>query len=291
MEHLWIILTAVMVVISTAVTGSFLLLRKSSMVADAISHAVLPGLVIAYLFTSSRSSLIMLVGAALSGLLVTLLIELIQKKAKLQQDASIGISYTFLFAVGIILVSQFGSQIDLDQECVLYGEIAFVPLDRWMFNGVDLGPRQFWITSGLALFTLLGLVLGYKGLLISSFDANYAKASGFNVVSWNLALMSFTSLDAVVAFESVGAILVIAFLVGPAATAFLISRRLPHMLVRSVLFGISASILGYLFSWKLNVSIAGSIALVIGVQFGLVFSIVHWRSNKSHQLSTLLQKN
>lgn len=291
MEHFWIILTAAMVAVSTAITGSFLVLRKSSMVGDAISHAVLPGLVVAYLISGSRTGFFMLGGAALSGLLVTLLIELIQKKARLQQDASIGISYTFLFALGIILVSQFGSQVDLDQDCVLYGEIAFVPLDIWKYGELSLGPRQVWTNGILLLLSIGGLALGYKGLLATSFDPEFAKASGMQVAGWNLALMSFTSLDAVIAFESVGAILVIAFLVGPAATAYLISNTLPGMLVKSIIFGITASIAGYLFSWWLNVSIAGSISSFIGLQFALTFVIHHLKVRSEKRMSELVQKN
>lgn len=291
MEHFWIILTAVMVAISTAITGSFLVLRKSSMVADAISHAVLPGLVVAYLISGSKTGFFMLGGAALSGLLVTLLIELIQKKAQLQQDASIGISYTFLFALGIILVSQFGSQVDLDQDCVLYGEIAFVPLDVLKYGEFSLGPRQVWTNGFLLLLSLAGLLVGYKGLFASSFDPEFAHASGVHVAGWNLALMMFTSLDAVIAFESVGAILVIAFLVGPAATAYLISNSLPAMIIKSIIFGITASVIGYLISWWLNVSIAGSISAFIGLQFALTFVIHHLRVKSEKRMSELVQKN
>ncbi|MEX2379241.1 MAG: metal ABC transporter permease, partial [Vicingaceae bacterium] len=155
MEALWIILTGAMIAISCGLLGSYLVLRKMAMVGDAISHAVLPGIVLAYLFSASRETLPMLIGAAAIGVLTTVMIELFYKKARLQVDASIGITFTWLFAIGIILISVFAGQVDLDQDCVLYGEIAYVPLDLWISgNGTNLGPRSLWISGGLLVFVL-----------------------------------------------------------------------------------------------------------------------------------------
>lgn len=270
MEHFWIILTACLVAIPSAITGTFLVLRKSSMLGDAIAHAVLPGIVIAYMISGSRLGLPLLIGAALSGVLVTVLIELIQKRLRLQYDASIGMSYTLMFAIGIILVSQFGAQADLDQECILYGEIAFVPLDIWMWNDIHLGPRQVWILGALTLFTGFILVRCYKGLMITSFDPVFAASAGVPLGIWHYGLMGFTAMDTVLSFESVGAILVIAFLVGPAATAYLLHQRLKQLILGAIGWGISACFLGYVLSYWLNASIAGSMATVIGLQFALV---------------------
>ncbi|MCH2085272.1 MAG: metal ABC transporter permease, partial [Saprospiraceae bacterium] len=129
MDALYIILTASLFAISCSLLGSFLILRKMAMVGDAISHAVLPGIVIAFLLTGSRDSFDMIIGAALLGVFTTFLIEFFHKRARLQTDAAIGVTFTWLFALGIILVSLYAGQVDVDQECVLYGEIAYVPLD------------------------------------------------------------------------------------------------------------------------------------------------------------------
>lgn len=270
MEHFWIIFTACLVAIPSAITGTFLVLRKSSMLGDAIAHAVLPGIVIAFMISGSRAGLPLLVGAALSGVLVTLLIEWIQKKLRLQHDASIGMSYTFMFALGIILVSQYGAQADLDQECILYGEIAFVPLDVWTFSGISLGPRQVWILGALTLITCIVLIRTYRALLLTSFDPVFAASTGVQLGVWHYGLMSFTALDTVFSFEAVGAILVIAFLVGPAATAYLLHKQLISLIFGAMGWGISASVLGYVLSYWLNASIAGSMATVIGLQFAAV---------------------
>ncbi|NRA48492.1 MAG: metal ABC transporter permease, partial [Phaeodactylibacter sp.] len=132
MNAFWIILTGALVATSCGLLGAFLVLRKMAMLGDAISHAVLPGIVIAYLFSGSRETLPMLIGAAGIGVLTTFLVEFLHQKARLQIDASIGITFTWLFAIGIIMISMYVGQVDLDQDCVLYGEIAYVPLDLWI---------------------------------------------------------------------------------------------------------------------------------------------------------------
>lgn len=250
------------------------------MIGDAIAHAVLPGIVIAYIVSQSRATLPLIIGAAISGLLVTYLIEFFTKRIRLQSDASIGISYTFFFAVGVILVSIFGESVDLDQECVLYGEIAMVHYDQLVLGGVDVGPRQVWILGTmLALITAM-VVWAYNRLVITTFDESYALSLGINVVFWQYYIMGGVSLSTVVSFESVGAVLVIAFLVGPPATAYLITENLKKTIFTSIVFGITASILGFYLARLVDGSIAGAIASVIGIQFALVFVYARLRANK-----------
>lgn len=271
-DAFWIILTGSLVGVTAALLGCFLILRKMAMVGDAISHAVLPGLVVAYLFTGTLNSLPMLIGAAGMGLLATFLIETFQKQGNLQSDASIGVTFTWLFAVGVILISAFTGQVDLDLDCVLYGEIAYVPLDTIVTaSGIDLGPEQVWILSFVLLLTLLFVVLGFKGLRITTFDPAFAAAMGISTTLWHYLLMSGVSLFTVTAFDSVGAILVVAFLVGPAATAYLLTDDLPRMLVIASIFGITAAIGGYYLAVAIDGSISGAMAVVTGIQFMLVF--------------------
>ena len=268
MEAFWIILVGSLIAVSCALLGSYLILRKMAMVGDAISHAVLPGIVIAYLFSGSRETLPMLIGAAALGVLTTVLIELFHKKSNLQMDASIGITFTWLFAIGIILISLFAGQVDLDQDCVLYGEIAYVPLDLWITEGgYNLGPRTVWIASGLLLLLLVFIWRGYKGLFITTFNEEFAKALGIGVAFWHYALMGAVSLTTVISFESVGAILVVALLIVPPATAYLITTDLKKMLFLSSIFGILSAIGGYYLAALINGSIAGAIASVAGFLF------------------------
>lgn len=275
MEAFWIILTGSLVAITCGLLGCFLILRQMVMVGDAISHAVLPGIVIAFLLSESRETLPMLIGAAALGVVTTLLIELFYRKARLQSDASIGITFTWLFAIGIILISLFAGQVDLDQDCVLYGEIAYVPLDLWITgSGTNLGPRTVWILSGTLLLVLGFITTGYKGLQVTTFDPSYAAAIGISTAFWHYTLMSAVSITTVLSFESVGAILVVAFLVVPPATAYLLTESLPRMLMLTVLLGIASAIGGYYLAASIDGSIAGAMSVVAGLLFllALLFS-------------------
>lgn len=263
LNDIQIVLTACLVTFACVIPGCFLVLRRMTMFGDAISHAVLPGIVAAYLFSGSLNGFAMIIGASLTGLLVTLLIELIQKKMRISPDASIGITYTFLFAVGVIMVSLLSNQTDLDQECVLYGDITLVPFDLGMWNI----PRQIWIAGILDIVLLLALWFGYRGLWVSTFDPSFAAATGLATVFWHYLLMGMVSLSTVTAFESVGAIMVISLLTGPAATAALFARSLPRMLVIAAIVGMLSCILGYMLASWMDASIAGAIAVMNGLIF------------------------
>jgi len=268
MNDLYIILTASFISIACALIGSFLVLRQMAMVGDAISHAVLPGIVLAYLFAGNRDSVTMLLGAVALGVFATVLIELFHKKTRLQEDAAIGVTFTWLFALGVILISVFTGQVDLDQDCVLYGEIAYVPLDLWFTKaGVNLGPRPLWIAGVLFLLVLLFVWRGYRGLFATSFNPEFAAGMGISIAVWHYALMSMVSVTTVISFESVGAILVVALLIAPAAAAYLLTENLKKMLVLAATFGVLSSILGYYVAKWLDGSIAGAISTVAGVVF------------------------
>src|SRR5688572_302137 len=278
MNDLYIILTGSLVAISCALLGCFLILRKMAMVGDAISHAVLPGIVLAFLISGSRDSVTMLIGAGLIGVFTTFLIEFLHKKAKLQTDASIGVTFTWLFAVGVVLISLFAGKVDLDQDCVLYGEIAYVPLDVIITpSGDSIGPRALYIMSAILIMIILFVTLGYKELFLTTFDPAYATAIGISTTLWHYLLMGAVSATTVASFESVGAILVVALMIAPAATAYLITDNLKWMMIIAVIAGIASSISGYYLAVWLDGSIAGAIATMAGIFFGLtmLFSPTH----------------
>jgi manganese/zinc/iron transport system permease protein len=265
-----IALTASFISLSCALLGTFLVLRKMTMIGDAISHAVLPGIAIAYWLSQSRASIWMFLGAASVGVLATVLIELLRKRLKVQSDASIGMTFTTLFAIGVVMITFWSDSVDLDQECVLYGEIAYVPFDVWMFHGQNMGPTALWASGILLLSILVYLFFGYKGLKMTSFNEDYAAVLGIGVGAWNLSLMSMVSLTTVVSFESVGAILVVALLVAPAATAYLLVEKLGAMLLLSAGFALIGSLGGYTLSKVFETSIAGTIASTLGAVFLMV---------------------
>jgi len=272
MDAFWIILTASLAATCCSLLGCYLILRQMAMVGDAISHAVLPGIVIAYLFTGSLDSPLILLGAGLFGVLTTFLIEFFHRKIRVQADAAIGVTFTWLFAIGIILISLFAGQVDLDQDCVLYGEIAYVPLNRWItVSGYDLGPTTIWTLGSVTVLILLFIGFGFKELFLTTFDAGFAAAIGVSTSLWYYLLMSAVSLTTVAAFESVGAILVVALIVAPPVTAYLLTDNFKVMLGLSVLVGVIASAGGYFLAVLLNGSIAGAIAVVAGLLCGLAF--------------------
>ncbi len=274
MDSFWIIATASLVALSCSFLGVWLILRKMAMLGDAISHAVLPGIVIAFMIYGSRDNVIMLLGAGVIGIFTTFLIEFFHKKAKVQSDASIGVTFTWLFAIGVILVSAYAGQVDLDQECVLYGEIAYVPLEAsYTVLGNDIGPHTFWLMAFVFIVNLLVVGIFFKEFYVTTFDAEYAFAIGLSSGIWHYVLMSLVSFTSVASFESVGAILVVAFIVAPAATAYLISKQLKQMLFLAGVFGLSASVIGYYLAYFIDGSIAGAISTVLGLQFFIVFVI------------------
>lgn len=278
MNDFWIILTASLVAIPCSILGVFLVLRKMVMIGDAISHAVLPGIVIAYLVTKSFDSIYMVIGAGLIGIITTFLIEFLHRKARVQEDASIGVTFTWMFSLGVILISVFTRNTDLDQDCVLHGEIINVPFNLWITDaGTNLGPVNVWTLGIFNIIIISFVTLCYKELYITTFDTIFATAIGISTTLWNYLLMGAVSFVTVASFESVGAILVIAFIVGPPATAFLLTENLKKMIGIAIILGITASIIGYQLAALINADVASSVTTIIGLQFAiaLFFSPQH----------------
>lgn len=271
MNAFWIILTGSLVAVTCGLLGCFLILRKMAMVGDAIAHAVLPGIVIAFLISGGHS-IPVLIGAAAFGILTTFIIQYLQNIGKLQGDAAIGLTFTFLFALGVILIAAYAGQIDLDQDCVLHGEIAYVPLDTLITTGgTNLGPTAIWILGAVFLIVLIFVFIGYKGLMLTTFDPAYALSIGISTTVWHYLLMTMVSITTVVSFESVGAVLVVAFLVGPPAIAYLFTDRLAVMLLLSSIAGIIAAAGGYYLAAYINGSIAGAMTVILGIEFIFAF--------------------
>lgn len=276
MNALLIILTGSLVAASCGFLGCFLILRRMAMLGDAISHAILPGIVLAFLFSGSRDILPMLIGAAVIGLLTVFLVQMLHQGG-VKPDAAIGVTFTALFSAGVVLVSLYTQQVDLDLDCVLYGEIAYVPWDTWQLGGTDMGPRAIWGVGGVFLFSLLIIGAFFKQFKLCSFDPALAAAIGIPVVLFHYLLMTLVSLTTVAAFESVGAILVVAMLVVPSATAYLLTDRLHVMLFISMGVGVLAAVLGYFLASWLDSSIAGAMTAVAGFLFllAILFSPLH----------------
>ncbi|UTL71781.1 metal ABC transporter permease [Bacillus halotolerans] len=266
----WIIVTGILVGVSCALIGTFLVLRRMAMLADAISHTVLLGIVGAFLVTKSLDGIPMFIGAAVSGLLTAFLVQLLHSKG-VQSDAAIGVVFTSLFAVGVILLSVYGANVHLDIEHSLMGEIAFVPWNTITVFGVDIGPKAFWMLVVVLLFNITMVSVCYKEFKISSFDPQMALAIGIPVMLIHYLQMGMLSLTTVASFDSVGAILVVAMLIVPPAAAHLLTDRLLYMLIISAAIGGLSGLLGYICATWLNVSISGAMAAMTGVFYAGAF--------------------
>ena len=269
-NDLIIIVTAVLVAANCASLGAFLVLRQMAMMSDAISHAVLLGIVVAVFVVGGRETVPVIVGGVLSGILTVSLVEILYRTGKLKQDSSIGIVFPFLFAIGVILVTQAGD-VHIDVQHVLYGAIEFVPFDTLYIDDINIGSKSIWVLGILAIANISFIAILYKELKISTFDKSIAVGVGLMPVLIHYLLMVMVATTAVVAFESVGAILVIAFFIVPASGAYLLTDRLSRMIILSVTLGSISAVTGYLLAVLADVSIAGSMAATAGAIFGLIW--------------------
>ena len=246
----WIVVIGALAAGACALLGNFLVLRKMSMMGDAISHAVLPGLAIAFMVTGARASLSMFIGAAIAGVLTAVFTQWISRFGKVDEGASMGIVFTTLFALGLLLIVQGADHVDLDPSCVLYGAIELTPLDVvWrptLFGCFLEVPRAAFVLVGVVLLNTVFIVAFFKELRISSFDAELATAMGIYSKLMHYLLMTLVAVTTVACFEVVGSIIVIAMLIVPAATAHLLTDRLWLMVVLSVLVAIVSAVLGHL---------------------------------------------
>jgi len=265
--HLEIMMIAVLTAVTCCLPGVFLVLRGIAMMSDAISHAILLGIVVMFLLIKSLTSPLLIMGAAASGVVTVLCTQMIIKSKRLKQDAAIGLVFPLFFSVGVMLVSQYARNVHLDSDMVLLGELAFTPFNRFIWNGIDCGPSTLWVIAAALIINALFIRLLYKELVITTFDTTLATMTGFCPVLLYYGLMVVTSITAVAAFDAVGAIMVVALMITPPASAYLLTQRVSDMLIMSIVLAILAAILGYICACYADISIAGSIASMTGVLF------------------------
>lgn len=285
MIEFWVIITGVLVGTTCSIAGVFLILRNMSMIADAISHTVLFGIVMAFIITHSLNGFWMLVGAAIAGILTAYFVQLLHSTG-IQEDAAIGVVFTSLFALGVLLITMFAGDVHLDVEHVLMGEIAFVPWDQWTFLSLTM-PKAVWMLLLVLILNLGFLLLFFKEMKLATFDPIYAASIGVPVLFLHYSFMTSISFTTVASFDSVGAILVVAMLIGPAATAYLISKTIKQMFIFSILLGSTASIVGYYLAKFWDTSIAGMMATTVGILF--IITLVSQKI-KEHKRKVLLSK-
>lgn len=267
--HVELIIIATLTAITCCLPGVFLVLRGVAMMSDAISHAILLGIVSMFLIVQKLDSPLLLIGAACAGVLTVLCTEMIIKSKRLKQDAAIGLIFPFFFSVGVILISQYARNVHLDVDMVLLGELAFAPFNRLIVAQIDCGPYALWIVAIALLINLFFIRIFYKELVLTTFDATLATMSGFSPTFFYYSLMILTSITAVTTFDVVGSIMVVALMITPAASAYLITLRVKDMIIVSIVFAIISALFGYILASWADVSIAGSIVSVTGFLFVL----------------------
>ena len=264
----WTLAVAAATNVACALVGCYLVLRRMSLLGDAIAHAVLPGLVIAFLFSGTLAIGAMFVGAFFAAIATTLLTQTLHRQGGIAEDASMGVVFTSLFALGVVLVKRYSENIDLDASCVLQGNLNFVAAYTINVAGHEI-PRAFVSILPVVLVNLAAILLLWKELKITSFDAELATSLGFRSNLIHYILMGLVAATTVGSFEAVGSILVVAMLIVPAATAHLLCDRLVWMLLTATLLAVLSAYGGFVAALKFNADPAGMMAVVSGVWYGL----------------------
>ena len=285
----WIIVIGALCASACALPGTLLVLRKMSLMGDAISHTVLPGIAIAFLITGTRDPFSMFIGAIVIGILTAMFVHVIQSYGKVEVGASIGIVFTILFAFGLILIRQALDHIHMDPDCVLYGSIEFAYFEQEEFFGYMV-PRSFVVNGVMLVVNAFLLLLFYKEMKIASFDYALAKSQGFKPELMHYVLMTMTAVTAVAAFESVGSILVVAMFIVPPATAYLLTDKYWLLMVIALVVACLSSVLGHLgaitiptwFGFSGTVT-SGAMAVAAGILF-----LIAWICSPRHGLVALV---
>jgi manganese/zinc/iron transport system permease protein len=284
-----ILVTAILCAAACALLGSFLVLRRMSMMTDAISHAILPGLVAGYFLAQGPNLIVGAVGATGAAILTVTAVEALQRSRYIDGGSAMGIVFPAMFALGTVLVSRWFTNVHLDTDAILYGNIEFSFFTRFIVGDRDLGPQSIWIMSTLLVINLAFLGLFYKELKLTTFDPGMAAMLGFSPAVVHYALMLALSVTTVGAFTAVGAILVVALVIVPAATAYLLTDRLIAMMALSVATGGVAAWAGYELALWLDTSVSGAMVTMLGIFFllallfspsqGLIAKILRQRRN------------
>lgn len=276
-----ILLIAVLTAAGCAIPGVFLVLRKMSMSADSITHTILLGIVLAFMAVNDLSSPLLLFGAAAVGTATVWLTELLAKTRLVSEDSATGIIFPLLFSVAVILITKYAGSAHLDTDSVLLGELAFAPFDRMTVGGVDIGAKGIYISGGLLVLNIVLVSVFFKELTVVSFDPVLAAVMGFSPALVHYSLMTLVSVTAVGAFETAGSVLVTAFMIAPAAAAYLLTDNLKHMIFIAVTIGVASGVLGFHTAILLDVSISGSMAGVAGAFLGVAGVVKAVRKRKA----------
>jgi manganese/zinc/iron transport system permease protein len=261
---LMIVATGLLVGAAAALIGPFLILRQNAMLSDAISHSIVFGIVVVWLLTGAVAGPVQILGAALAGVLTVVLTEALARTGRVKNDAAIGLVFPALFSIGVVLLNVYARDVHIDTHTVLLGEIGFVWLDTMDIAGYRVPQSLVWMGSVTAVNA--GFVaLFWKELKLATFDPVLAHAFGFRPRALFYALLFLVSGTAVAAFDAVGAILFIAFVIVPPAAAYLLTDNLGRIVMLGVVVSAVSTVSGYGLAVAWDVSIGGMMAAMTGV--------------------------
>lgn len=273
--QLEMVLITALVSIATVLPGIFLVLQGTALMSDAISHAILPGIVIMFLIIQQLDSPLLLLGAALAGMSTVVLTQALINTQRIKKDAAIGLVFPLFFSIGVLLISLYTRNVHLDTDMVLLGELAFAPFNRITICQIDIGPYALWILLSIIIVNALCITAFYKEFIFTIFDPESAKIQGFKPTHLYYLLMILTSITTVGAFDCVGSLVVVSLMITPAATAYLFCSRVESMIKTSIIVSLVTSCAGYCIACIADLSIAGAIAATNGVVF--LYAIVFKR--------------
>lgn len=276
-----VFLLAIVTAVTTAVPGVFLVLRRQSMLIDAMSHAALPGIVLAAVVIGSINSPWLIVGAGMGAMVVVFAAEYLRSTGLVTGDADQALIFPALFSIGVILISTRFAQVHLHEDAVLVGDFNFVAFDTVIWAGRDWGPRYMWMMLGMLAINVAFTVIFYRPLVLSTFDASYAQVRGVRTALLNYALMGLIAVNVVAAFNAAGAVLVVALMVVPPATALLITRRIPQMIATTAMLAALAATAGFWLAYVTNAATSATMAAVEGVMFLTVWAVTYGRQRRA----------
>lgn len=271
--YIQLILTSIFTGLACCIPGTFLILRGTSLISDAISHAIFLGIVVTFLIFKKFYTPVLFAGATFTALITIWLIEKIIQSKRLQSDATIGIIFPFLFSIATVLINVYAQNIHLDIDAVLMGELVFTPFFQIFWNNIMIGSYALWTMIIIFFMNAIAITVMYKKLLISTFDPEFAHTINYNTYKIHWILMTLTTITILGAFETTGAILVIAFIIIPPATAYLICNSVKNILITSCLLSVLGILIGCLVANIFATSFAASIATIYSLLFAITYSL------------------
>ncbi len=278
-----VLLLAIVTAVACALPGVFVVLRRSSMLVDAIGHAVLPGIVVGYALTRDLGSPLLILGAALAGLVVVLGAEWLGRTGLLTGDSPQGLIFPALFAAGVIAVTLNFGNVHLDTHAVLVGDLNLAAFEQWIVGGASFGPTYLYVMLAVLAVNIAFVAIMYRHLTVTTFDPEFASSIGIRTGAVQTAFMFLVSVTVTAAFHASGAILVLALVVVPAATAHLLSRRLPATLLLAVVIAAGGAAAGFVLAYVLDAATSAGMAVFYGAIFAVVLAIVKVRERRSHR--------